>query len=830
MLKWIKRILLGILLLLILGVAWAYFWLNGSKPVNTGQFQLKGLQSKVDVHYDDYGIPHIYADNNHDLYMAFGYVHAKDRLFQMEMLRRAGGGRLAEIIGHPLLKVDKMFRTLGLTEYARESAAYMETQKGTPMYNDIQAYLEGLNYYQEFGETPPEFGIIGIEKRPFTIEDLYLITGAMSFSFSQAQKTEPVVDFISRNYDEQYLHDIGLWHDSLESFIPSNNHLPENGPVKKIQKEYKPEERIEEGVSSRISDAAVEMALLMNEMEDILPFAPLEGSNSWVVSPKKTQSNKVLFCNDTHIGYLLPQTWYEAHLVAPNIELYGHFMAGIPFALVGRNRELSWGLTMLLNDDMDFYREEFDPANPNQYKYKGEWKSAEVTEHIIKIKGQEDTTIKVRTTLHGPVVNDIFDECDKMDAMSMFWTYTQLPNRTVDAFYGLNNSHDLTTFRSHLPLIHAPGLNVNYGDYEGNVAWWACATLIHRREGVNSWTVLNGSNGEDDPLGYYPFELNPRCINPEKGYIYSANDWPQAIADSTATTGMVWYPGYYKPQYRADRIRELLEKRNDWDLTTMQEVMTDSRNIADSMLMSWFANELDGVNAINDSVYFDQFNFLLDWDGSYDPSLSQPTLFNAMLYNYLHLAMGDELGEDRFKLFLQTHQQQRTQNLLFDKKDSKWWDDIHTEKKETRQDIIYAAYCKAIEQLREAYGSNPKVWTWRKACQLELKHPLGEVALFRPFFNVGPQSVYGGNETILQSGFKLDSTGHCKVFFGSQMRIMVDFANVDSSLNITPAGQSGHVMSDHYKDQFDLYCNRKFRPAFMGKDRIVRFEKMELMP
>ncbi|MFM9986323.1 MAG: penicillin acylase family protein [Flavobacteriales bacterium] len=830
MMKWIKRILLTLLLLVILGVAWAYFWLNGSKPENTGQFQLKGLQTKVDVHYDDFGIPHIYAENNHDLYMAFGYVHAKDRLFQMEMLRRAGGGRLAEIIGHPLLKVDKMFRTLGLTEYARESAAYMETQKGTPMYEDMQAYLEGLNFYLANGETPPEFSIIGIEKKPFTIEDLYLITGAMSFSFSQAQKTEPVVDYMSRNYDQSYLQDLGLWHDSLESYIPSTNKLKDTGPVRKIPKEYKPSEPVIDGISARVSDPAMEMAEVMNEMEDLLPFAPLEGSNSWVVSPKKTVSNNVLFCNDTHIGYLLPQTWYEAHLVSPKMELYGHFMAGVPFALVGRNRELSWGLTMLLNDDMDFYYEEVDPNNRNQYKHKGEWKTAQEIEHVIKIKDQADTTIKVRHTIHGPVVNDIFDECDEMNAMSMFWTYTHLPNRTMDAFYGLNNAHDLETFRKNLPLIHAPGLNMNYGDKEGNVAWWACASLIKRREGVNSWTVLEGVSGNDDPLGYYAFEENPRAINPESGFIYSANDWPQAMEDSTGASGLLWYPGYYKPQYRADRIRKLLEEHNDWDLTSMQAVMTDSKNEADSSLMRWFADELDSVKAIHDSVFFDQYNYLFDWNGDYDPSLAQPSLFNSMLYNYLHLALADEMGEDRFKLFLQTHQVQRTQNLLFGHKDSKWWDDIRTEKKETRRDIVYRAYCHALDQLREEYGNNPKVWVWRKTCQLELKHPLGEVAVFKPFFNVGPRSVYGGNETILQSGFKLDSTGHFKVFFGSQMRIMVDFANVDSSLNITPAGQSGHLMNDHYKDQFELYCDKKFRPAFMGKERIAKFEKMELVP
>ncbi|MFN0032341.1 MAG: penicillin acylase family protein [Flavobacteriales bacterium] len=882
---WIKRILLGLLLLVALGVVYIYFWLGSSKPEYSGTLQLPGLQHKVDVHYDEYGVPHIHAQNKHDMYMAFGYVHAQDRLFQMEMLRRAGSGRLSEIIGRPVLKVDKMFRSLGLQEYAAESAAYLRSQKGTPMYDEVQAYMDGINHFVSHGETPPEFSIIGIEKTPFTFEDLYCATGAMAFSFSMAQKTEPVVDFIQKQYGEQYLHDIGLWHDSTESFIPATPPQLQN-PVrtKSLQQEEKESEQedetdaTEEYIGENAYDALLQLSQAISEVEAALPYAPIQGSNAWALSGTKTKSGRVMFCNDTHIGYMIPQTWYEAHLVCPGFEMYGHHFAGVPFALIGRNHELSWGITMLENDEMDFYRETFDSTNTNSYLHEHEWKDADVRSYAIKIKDEADTTIQVRYTLHGPVVNDAFEGMGALPPISMFWTYTKHPNRTLDAFYGLNNAHNMHEFESHLPLIHAPGLSINYGDSAGNIAWWACASLIKRPADVNSWTLLDGASGVEDAQGYYPFELNPRNINPSCGYIYSANDWPQAMdteltvsADSMQVLSAdlynrlmnshraiprfrnesedsivmqqyllaqaqnmankkLWYPGYYKPQYRANRIRQLLEGSNEWDMTSMQDVMCDVTNTMDSSMMRWFWNELRDTSVFVDSNYFRQFDEVLMWKGDYDPRIPQPTFFNKMLYHYLHYTMADELGEERFNLFMQTHQWQRTYTFLFRQKDSPWWNDVRTTQTENRRDIIYKAYCKSIEDLCEQFGNNPKIWTWQKAASLEFRHPLGEVAALRPIFNIGPTGVWGGNETILQSGFKLDSTGVYKISYGSQMRIIVDFAHVDSTLNVTPTGQSGHVMSDYYSNQAELYRNRKFRTAWMSKSKIEAMSKLELTP
>ncbi len=799
----LKRILLITVAALLLLIGGAYFWLNHSAPQYTGDISLPALQQPVTVHFDDFGIPHITAENNHDLFMAFGYVHAQERLFQMEMMRRAGSGTLAEIIGQPMIQVDRTFLTLGMKEYAEASAARLEQQRGTPMYSAIEDYLAGVNYYIEHGPTPPEFSIIGITKRKFEPVDLYYITGAMAFNFSMAQKTEPAVDYIAKHFGADYLNQLGLKH-GAESSIPTTPH------------------------DSAYFSGMLGLAHVFEATESLLPFATLNGSNAWVISGSKTKSGQVIVSNDTHIGYMVPQTWYEAHLKSPEFEMYGHYLAGVPLAMIGRDRHKAWGITMLLNDDMDFYAEHTSAGDSTLVLYESEYEPCTQKHYTIRVKGAEDTVVNVRVTRHGPIINDIFKNMPAETPVAVQWTYTMLENNNLEGLWALNTSTDLASFESGVSMIHAPGLSVNYGDAAGHVAWWASARLVERGDSVNSWTVLDGSDANNDWKSFYPFAMNPRCIDPEQGFIYSANDWPgNLLAHAGGRADTLMYPGYYKPQYRADRIRSLIEPENAWTLEKMKSLINDSRSTVDAEIMQQW-NRLLAQSELANDERFKRLQSTMQWNGEYAPELVAPTLFNRMLYHTMRLAMVDEMGSELFKLFLTTHQFQRSIKAMHDYPQGPWWDNISTTAKETQANIVLAAFDAAYSELEESFGHRPEEWTWGRSAYVEIKHPLGEVAALSPLFNMTKRPVYGGNETIHQSGFYLDSTSYAKIFFGSQMRTMIDFADVEHGLNITPVGQSGHLLSPHYDDQAELYGKREFREQNLVVNpswRVLRFSR-----
>jgi penicillin amidase len=570
------------------------------------------------------------------------------------------------------------------------------------------------------------------------------------------------------------------------------------------------------------------LADVFQTTEEIMPFATLNGSNAWAVSGSKTASGKVIVSNDTHIGYMLPQTWYEAHLQSPEFEMYGHYLAGVPFAMVGRDRTKAWGVTMLLNDDMDFYAEQPSAGDSTLFLYEGNYEACSLKNYTIRVKGKADTTLQVRVTRHGPIINDVF-KLMPSQPVSVKWAYTQLENQNLEALWQMNTAHDISSFEKGVRLVHAPGLSINYGDAEGHIAWWAAARLAERPRELNTWTILDGRKASNDWVGFYPFEMNPRCIDPRQGYIYSANDWPDDLLKFSADTSHapLYFPGYYKPQYRADRIKALLEPENQWTLEKMKSVINDSRSDVDAAIVRNWVTMLEHSNMNSDERY-QRVKPLLQWNGEYDPALQAPTLFNRMLYHTMRLAMEDELGKELFNLFLTTHQFQRTIKVLNENPESVWWDNSTTPIHEQQMDILCAAFDAAYRELKSSFGKDPAEWTWSQSAYLEIKHPLGEVAALRPLFNVGKRPVWGGNETIQQSGFYLDSTSYAKVFFGSQMRTMVDFSDVEHGLNITPSGQSGHVLSKHYDDQADPYARREFREQTLVVDS--KWRKLLLTP
>ena len=440
----IKKILLVLLLLIIvlgIGLCGYIFHL---KPKYEGELQLKNLQKETTVYFDDFGVPHIYADSEKDAMTALGYVHAQERLWQMELLRRIAPGRLSEIFGSVALKNDKFFSGIGIEEASVKAISKLD--KNSRSYQLTMAYLDGINQYLEEGVTPLEFTLVGVKKEKFTIKDVYNIFGYMSFSFAMAQKTDPLLTDIRNRYGAEYLKDLGIEGEFNTTQLKSSK------------------ENLEEYTTIAKSVAA---------LLDKSPIPPFVGSNSWVLGPNKTKSGKVIFANDPHIGFSQPGTWYEAHLVTPNYELYGCYLAGTPFPLLAHNRDYAYGLTMFENDDIDFYQEANKEGDSNLYQTPTGFSAYEIRKKTIKVKDTSDVVLTIKSSRHGPIMNGLLERLKSKKPIAMSWTYTREPIQILDAVYGLSHAKSKDDFRKAVQLVAAPGLNVMYGDVKGNVAWWA---------------------------------------------------------------------------------------------------------------------------------------------------------------------------------------------------------------------------------------------------------------------------------------------------------------------------------------------------------------------
>ncbi len=402
----IYKIVLALLIIIPIFLLGGLVYLYSLQPQYSGRLSLAGLQNEVEVMFDRYGIPHIYGQNEEDVFFALGYVHAQERLFQMELMRRAAAGRLSEFLGEKLVKTDKFFRTLGMSEQADKNAAHFFDNPSAAWQKSALAYLAGVNQFITQGETPLEFQILGIPKEKFAPRDIYLIGSLMAFGFASGFQTDPLV-------------------------------------TKAYQK-------------------------------------------------------------------------------------------------------LGWGLTMFENDDVDFHKERLNPDNPDQVWFVDHWEDLIIREETIKVKGAADIIFRVRSSRHGPIINQVDDVVAQTagEPVAVWWAFNKFPAKVVEAFYELSHARSLKDARNAASKIDGVGLNVMYGDRDGNIAWWAAAKLIKRPEHVHSKLFLDGASGKDELLGYYDFSQNPQSENPPIGFVYSANNQPGPL------TGKL-YPGYYVPEDRA---------------------------------------------------------------------------------------------------------------------------------------------------------------------------------------------------------------------------------------------------------------------------------------
>lgn len=782
----IFKITLVVLVLLILGI-WVY--IESHQPKLRGTVKLTELAKSVDVYYDAYGIPHIYANDARDAYHAFGYVHAADRLFQMELMRRVGSGRLSEIFGPEMKKTDAFFRTIGTNRKAKEDAAKFE-ELPDRVKIACRAYIAGINDYIENGKIPIEYKLLRIDPEPYTIEDMYAVAGYMAYSFAYALRTDPLVEKLNQKLGYSYLKDFDMAYpkDSLwvtPDSIMSDTTFTLNDNVAAIQ-----------GLP----------------FLDQLPVPVLQGSNNWVLAPSRTLSGKVILTNDTHIKYASPSVWYEAHIEFPGFAIYGNYLAGIPVALIGHSRNHAWGITMFEDDDSDFFKEEFSGADSSFTVTDSVSVAVEKFTEIIAVKGEKDTSITVYETIHGPIVN-AFLPVNFEEPISMYWNYTAIENKLVEGFYQMNSSINIDDFRAGVEMVGSPGLNIAYGDAAGNIALWSASKLYERPEGEYGKLFLSGK--EEAYSTYYPFSENPQSENPLNGYLHSANQYHKPDSGKGIA-------GYYAPNTRYDRIGKLLKNMNAATIDSMKILITDVRSKTAADIGHEMAKVITESGQTLSDKEEEALDYLMDWDGGHALQSREPTIYYKVLFYTLRRAMVDEAGDDIFKSLLSTHLMMRTYPKLIFNNESKWWDNVKTTGKvEKRAQIITEAFKKSIAELREELGDDINEWRWERVHTTTHEHPMGKVDVLRPFFNVGPYPSPGGVETINNAGFTLNGDGEYHANFGPAMRILIDFADVENALSILPTGNSGNPLSPHYSDQAEMYIEGSFRKMLMNKKEIV---------
>ena len=763
-------VIAGIFLVLCVSL---YLFMQTSATDYNFDISSSDISSDVRIVFDDMAVPHIYAQSEIDAMYALGYVHASERLWQMDLLRRAGGGELSELFGEDMIENDRYLRTLGMRKAAIKDAAEFEKTTSKKTKAAALAYLAGVNKFIDEEKYPVEYKFLGATPKAFKIEDMYKTAGFMAYSFAIHIKTEPIVDWIKTNFDSTYLTDIAV---GVKGFTKTPT---QNSSVD----------------ITAFSDLA-------NRLDEHLPVTQFIGSNAWVISGSKTKSGEVVFSNDTHMKYASPSVWYEAHIITPDLEYYGNHIAGVPFPPLGHTRERAWGVTMFVNDDVDLYKE---TIQGDRYLYDGKMLDLEISKELIRVAGGENVEFEVRSTLHGPLISD---------SVSMWWTYMQYPDNLIqEAFYGLSRAESMEEVQHAASLVHSPGLNIMHGDIDGDIAWWAAAKLPIRSATADSKSIQDGSLAENDILGWYDFSKNPQTINPDRGFIFSTNNSPEDVDG-------VHYPGYYYAgnTRAATIIKALSSDKDDWTVEDSQALQLTTHSIvyeSNCRMMCEYAleNNFEGIY----SEYFDKMK---DWRGTHEKTEVEPTIYYRWMHAVIKNIFKDDLGEEKYLTFRGTIVCENTLPLVLQNVDSPWWDDQATDDVESASDIIKRAFLEAIDEISDQRGPDPSTWHYGKVHHLTHEHAMGEVEILGDFFNVGRYEVPSAKDALCKYEFKLTDSVDFDVFSGPAMRVSVDFEDVNSSESILPTGQSGNVFSPYYDNQADMYHSGEFRKQRMNKDEI----------
>ncbi|MDI6767725.1 MAG: penicillin acylase family protein [Bacteroidota bacterium] len=775
----------SILVILIAVAIFLYHLVTKSFPVTKGEIALQGLQTKVDIYRDEYGVPHIEARNEHDLMFAAGYVHAQDRLWQMDLTRRAGQGRLSEILDTATIKFDMLLRTLELAPVAETLYQYLHPNSRRLLAD----YAEGVNEFisTHKGKYPIEFDILNYDPEPWKPQHSLLLARLLAWELNFAWWVDltyaEIATLVSPEKFQQILIGSTNFSDKQQRSIgvnEINNYL-------QLVRSYR--EYFNKG-----------------------PF--VSGSNAWVIDSSKSFSGKPILANDPHLLVSLPSKWYEVHLSAPGWNVAGVTIPGIPLVIVGHNDSIAWGFTNAMIDDADFFIEQIDSLKPNNYRFKNESRPMKVKECVIHVGKSDSVVIHTRSTHHGPIINDVH----KKSIISMRWTGFDVSDEVL-GFYRINRALNAVEFEEGLKQLTVPGQCAVYADVKGNIGCWFAGRIPIR--GKHDGTLpLNGSNGEDEWRGFVSFEKLPKLWNPPDGIIISAN---QNISDKNIS---YYISNLWEPEERYNRILDLLslEKISAQDCQQFQQDVVSyyCRDLTKHVLQA-FESDSATEPILNEALVY-----LRNWDYRCTPSDIASTIINMFFIRLLHNLYEDELGKEVFHDFLYSLViPYRVTSKLLQKDNSPWFDDVTTDTIETKGMIVRKSFIDAVNELKAAHGTEMKTWQWGKVHEVLFQHPLGSRQPLDKVFNIGPFSVGGSEQTIFKGAFQLNKPFN--LFAGPSMRQIIDLAQPKSAYMIITLGQSGQPLHKHYDDQVSLWLNGGYRYVTIDWSKIKNMDLKHLI-
>ncbi len=750
-----------------------------SLPSYEGSIELEGLGADVEVRFDDYGIPHIFAGNDEDLFFAQGYLMARERMFQMDMTRRAGRGELSTLFGEKTVGTDRFLKTVGF--YRLACAEYRDLSPEAKQ--AILAYTRGVNtYLRTTKHLPREYVFLRSgPPEPWRPEDTVVCGTLMAFSLTRAKKIELILYRVGEVAGREV----------LEAFIPS---YPEFAPL--VSGPGPARKRATRSIPFFRFPAP---SLVAGMSETVLEPPEIAASNWMIFSGALTRSGKPIFTGSPDLKPRIPALFYIVHLKSPDLDVIGGAIPGTPGVhVVGFNGRIAWSAVNGRIDELDYFVERPDPEDPGRYLTEHGPEPFRVVEEVLKVRTKEgirEERFQVRISRHGPIISDVMPLAPKNTAMH--WIGMVEPTGLFEGFLALAKASSFDAFHRALGHVRTPSLNFGYADAEGNIGYQYVGSVPIRKKGDGVLPVP-GWTGEYEWEGTVPYEDLPHDLNPAKGYLASFNNRPVETAFPMT---------HYYLFERAMRFEELAPSLGSLGLEEARALQLDTGSVVAERWVPLVRRACEGRRDLAEAL-----RLFEGWDYGIRTESAAATLFNAFYFRMMKNTLADEVGEPLWSDYLTQsyiiYVPDLVMTRILDRPGHPLYDDVTTrERRENRDEIIVKSLEEAVAELTGRLGPDPAGWTWGKVHRMTFAHPLGTRL---PFLNLKPIPTQGDTFTI-NAGMWNNKKPY-EMESGGVIRLVVDFANVERSTIICPPGQSGHYRSPHYDDWARVWAEGKQVP------------------